>query len=52
MTLWFIAGFIAWIVCVFFMLVIIKGGHRARGSGYEQKLNLRSMVNTQNKKIQ
>ena len=32
---------------VFFMLGIIKGGHRVRGSGYERKLYFRSMVNTQ-----
>ena len=36
------------IVCVLFMLAIIKGGHRIRGNGYEQKLYLRGMINTQN----
>jgi hypothetical protein len=30
------------------MLAIMKGGHRVRGSGYEQKLYFRSMVKTQN----
>ena len=48
MVLWFIVGLIVWILCVFFMLAIIKGGHRIRGNGYEQKLYLRGMVNTQN----
>jgi hypothetical protein len=32
------------------MLAIIKGGHRIRGHGYEQKLYSRSMVNAQNSK--
>ena len=48
MTLWFILGLIAWILCVLFMLAIIKGGHRFRGYGYEQKLYSGSTVNTQN----
>ncbi len=48
MVLWFIVGLIVWILCVLFMLAIIKGGHRIRGNGYEQKLYYRSMVNTQN----
>jgi hypothetical protein len=30
------------------MLIVIKGGHRARGSGYKQKLYLRRMVKNQN----
>ena len=47
MILWFIVGFIVWIVCVLFMLAIIKGGHRLRGHGYEQKLYLRSMDKSQ-----
>ena len=51
MVLWIIVGFIVWVLCVFLMLAIIKGGHRVRGSGYEQKLYFRSMVNTQNIKI-
>jgi hypothetical protein len=29
------------------MLAIIKGGHRIRGNGYEQKLYSRSTVNIQ-----
>ena len=29
------------------MLAIIKGGHRLRGHGYEQKLYLRSMDKSQ-----
>ena len=48
MVLWFIVGFIVWVLCVSFMLAIIKGGHRVRGNGYEQKLYFRSVVNTQN----
>ena len=48
MILWFIVGFIVWIVCVLFMLAIIKGGHRVRRHGYEQKLYLRSMDKNQN----
>jgi hypothetical protein len=48
MVLWFIVGLIVWILCVLFMLAIIKGGHRIRGIGYEQKLYFRSRVNTQN----
>ena len=46
MILWFMVGLIVWILCVLFMLAVIKGGHRIRG--YEQKLYFRSMVNTQN----
>ncbi len=48
MILWFIAGLIVWILCVLLMLANIKGGHRIRGHGYEQKIYARSMVNTQN----
>ena len=48
MILWFIVGFIVWILCVLFMLAIFKEGHRIRGHGYEQKLYFRSVVNTQN----
>ena len=48
MVLWFIVGLMVWILCVLFMLAIIKGGHRIRGNGYEQKLYLGGMVNTQN----
>jgi hypothetical protein len=48
MVLWVIVGFIVWILYVLLMLAIIKGGHKVRGSGYEQKLYFRSMVNTQN----
>ncbi len=48
MIIWFIVGFIVWIVCVSLMLAIIKGGHRVRGHGYEQKLYLRSMDKNQN----
>lgn len=48
MILWIIAGVIVWILCVSLMLVIIKGGHSVRGNNYEQKLNAKSMVNTQN----
>jgi len=43
MTLWLIVGFMVWILCVLFTLAIIKGGHRVRRHGYEQKLCLRSM---------
>ncbi len=49
MIFWFIVGFLVWILCVSFMLVIIKGGHRVRGNKYEQKLYFRSLVNTRNK---
>ncbi len=48
MVLWFIVGSVVWILCVSFMLAIIKGGHRARGNRYEQKLCFNSVVNTQN----
>ncbi len=48
MILWFIAGLILCILCVLLMLATIKGGHRIRGHGYEQKLYFRSKVNTQN----
>lgn len=48
MVLWFIVGLIMWILCVFFMLAIIKGGHRIRGSGYEKNYYTKSKVNTQN----
>ena len=37
-----------WILCVLFMLAIIKGGHRVRGSGYKQKLYLRRVVKNKN----
>ena len=50
MILGFIVGFIVWILCVFFVLAIIKGGHRVRGNRYEHKLYLQSIVNTQNRK--
>ncbi len=46
MTLWLIVGFIVCILCVLFMLAIFRGGHRERGHGYEQKLYLRSAVNS------
>ncbi len=48
MVLLFIVGLIVWILCVLFMLAIIKGGHRIRGNGYEQKLYFKSMANAQN----
>ncbi len=38
MSLWFIVGLIVWTMCMLFMLGILKGGHRIRGHGYEQKL--------------
>ena len=46
MILWIIVGLIVWILCMFFMLAIFKGGHRIRGHGYEQKLYSRSNANT------
>lgn len=49
MFFWFIVGFIVWILCILFMLAIIKGGHRIRGHGYEQKLYLRSIDKNQNR---
>ncbi len=48
MVLWFIVGITVWILCVSFMLAIIKGGHRVRGNKYEQKLHLRNVENMQN----
>ncbi len=48
MTFWIIVGLIVWTMCILFMLAILKGGHRIRGHGYEQKLCFRSKVNTQN----
>ncbi len=47
MILWIIAGILVWILCVSFMLVIIKGGHRVRGNRYEQKLYYRNMAKMQ-----
>ncbi len=47
MVLWFIAGLIVWILCVLFMLVTIKGGHRIRGNVYERKLYFSGMANLQ-----
>ncbi len=44
MVLWFIVGFIVWVLCVLFMLAIFKG--RNISHGYEQKLHFRYMVNT------
>ncbi len=48
MIIWFIVGSIVWILCVLFMLAIIKGGHRVRGNDYERKLYYRNMVKTRN----
>ncbi len=48
MVLWFIVGFTVWVLCILFMLAIIRGGHRVRGHGYEQKLHSRYTVNTRN----
>ena len=45
MTLWFMVGLTVWILCVLFILAVLKGGHRIRGHGYEQKLYSRSKVN-------
>ncbi len=50
MILWFTVGFFVWLSCVLLMLAIIKGGHRVRGSEYEQKLYHISMINTKNRK--
>ncbi len=44
MVLWFIVGFIVWILCILLMLAVFHGGHRNRGHGYEQKLYSRYMV--------
>ena len=46
MILWFVVGLIVWILCVLFMLAILKGGNITRG--YEQKQYLRYMVKTVN----
>ncbi len=48
MILWFIVGFMVWILCVLFMLAIIKGECSICRNGYEQKLYYSSMVNAQN----
>ena len=46
MILWFIVGFIVWVLCILFMLAIFKGGNIARGK--KQKPYFRYMVNTRN----
>ncbi len=46
MVLWILGGFTVWILCVLFMLAVIKGGHRVRGNVYEQQLYFHSMINT------
>ena len=48
MIYWFIVGLLVWIICILFMMAILKVGHRTRGHGYEQKLCFRSRVNAQN----
>lgn len=50
MLFWSTVGFVAWILCVLFMLAIVKGGHNVRGNKYERELYLRSVVNTQNRR--
>lgn len=47
MILWSLVGITGWILCVLFMLAIIKGGHRIRG--HERKQYSRYTVNTQKK---
>jgi hypothetical protein len=44
MVLWFIVGFIVWVLCILFMLAICKGGSITRG--YEMKLHFGNMENT------
>ncbi len=48
MIYWCIVGLLVWIICILFMMAILKVGHRIRGHGYEQILCFRSTVNTQN----
>ncbi len=38
MVLWCVVGFTVWILCVLFMLAVIKGGHRNCGHECEQRL--------------
>jgi len=47
MIFWSLVGITGWVLCVLFMLAIIKGGHRVRGN--ERKLYSRYRVNTQKK---
>lgn len=37
MWIWLVVGLIVWVLCLLFMLAIIKGGHRVRG--HERKDN-------------
>ncbi len=46
MILWFVVGFIVWILCILFMLAIFKGGNIARGK--KQKPYFRDMGKTGN----
>ena len=50
MIFWSLVGITGWILCVLFMLAIIKGGHRVRG--HERRLYSRYTVKTQKKVMQ
>ena len=45
MIFWSLAGTAGWVLCVLFVLAIIKGGHITRS--HERKQAPRHMVNTQ-----
>ncbi len=47
MIFWSLVGTAGWVLCVLFMLAIIKGGHMTRS--HERKHHSRSMVHTQKK---
>jgi len=46
MILWFVVGFIVWILCILFMLAIFKGGNITRGK--KQKPYFRCVGKTGN----
>ena len=50
MIFWSLVGTTGWILCVLFMLAILKGGHRVRG--HERRLYSRYTVKTQKKVMQ
>ncbi len=47
MMFWSLVGTAGWVLCVSFMLAIIKGGHMRRS--HERRRYSRHMVNTQKK---
>jgi hypothetical protein len=50
MIFWSLVGTTGWILCVLFMLAIIKGGHRVRG--HERKLYSQYTVKNQKNVMQ